>query len=35
MIRVVKDRCGYTGYSCNGAPGLSDAFKPKMLTCDI
>lgn len=34
MIRVVKDKCGYSGYDCVGAPDLDDAFKVGKLVCD-
>lgn len=34
MIRIKQDRCGYTGYTCIGAPTLADDMRPAELVCD-
>lgn len=34
MIRIHQNRCGYTGYTCNGISKLSSAFTGRALVCD-
>lgn len=34
MISIKKDRCGYKGYTCVGAPKLSNDMQPRKLVCD-
>lgn len=34
MIRIKKNRCGYSGYSCTGVQLLDDVFAVNRLVAD-